>query len=405
MNLTDKIRDIARRAKEVRESFTFDPRTVDPKTAASHIREGLQGYSRIGGLKGTPQYEAKFAEALTFVTDVLQGRRPHWQLKEAMTTSDFVHLMGDMMYRQMLGHFAAYPTTWEQWCRRRVVRDFRTLNMMTLDGGQDILAEVGEKEPYPETSFTDGKYTLSVKKYGRRYGISWELTVNDDLNAFAERPMMMAVGARRSEEKLATQQLVGATGPHTGFFTVGNANKVTGNAVLSIDGLRIAYQVLKAQLDTDGQPIQINMAILMVPPALEITALNILNALVIRSTVHGGATNQELEMVNWMKSKLKLVVNPYIPIVASSANGNTSWFLIADPSDPMNRPAVNFGLLQGHEQPQIFQKASDSIQIGGGGSDFPGSFENDTIDYKLRHIFGAAQCEPKAAVGSNGSGA
>ena len=33
-----------------------------------------------------------------------------------------------------------------------------------------------------------------------------------------------------------------------------------------------------------------------------------------------------------------------------------------------------------------------------------GDFESDSIDYKLRHIIGASQGDPKMAVSSDGSG-
>jgi hypothetical protein len=32
------------------------------------------------------------------------------------------------------------------------------------------------------------------------------------------------------------------------------------------------------------------------------------------------------------------------------------------------------------------------------------SFENDTIDYKVRHVFGGTRVDPKMAVASTGTG-
>ena len=105
-----------------------------------------------------------------------------------------------------------------------------------------------------------------------------------------------------------------------------------------------------------------------------------------------------------MASKTRLSVDPYIPIVASTANGNTSWWLFAAAS--IGRPAIEIGFLRGHESPEIFIK-SPNVQAAGAGSvdAMNGDFDTDSIMYKVRHVFGGTQLDPKATVMSNGSGA
>jgi len=103
-----------------------------------------------------------------------------------------------------------------------------------------------------------------------------------------------------------------------------------------------------------------------------------------------------------MKARFRLNKDSYIPIVASSANGSTSWFLFGNPDN--GRPALEMGFLRGHEEPEIFMKAPNSIRVGGGGEDF-GDFDTDSVEYKVRHIFGGTREDPKMTVASNGSGA
>src|SRR6266550_822335 len=200
MLLTDKIRAIGTDAKRIRESMTFST-PGDPDFRSEYtIDKGDRSVRRSGA-----KWEAMVAECAELIRDVHRGRRPAWHLKEALTTSDFPLLFGDLLYRQMLGNYMPFPVSYPSWVRITEVNDFRKINLYTIDGGTAALtAIIKEQGPYPEVTFVEGRYQLQVAKYGRRYGISWEMVVNDDQNAFAQRPLMMAQGARRGEEYLAT---------------------------------------------------------------------------------------------------------------------------------------------------------------------------------------------------------
>lgn len=405
MKFMQKMDEVRASVRELKESLTA---VRDEDAGVNNLAAQESG---MVALKGGGRISESTLRLGGLIVDVLEGRRPLYLLKEAMTTSDFPLLFGDLLYRQMLGNYTAWPSTVDQWMRPVKVRDLRNLNLYTIDGGQAALTTaVKEREPYPEVYFTEGRYQASVAKYGRAYGISMEMILNDDLNAFQARPRLMATGARRGEEYLAASKACGSTGLNGTFFTSGHANIVTSNPILSVQALQTAMTILAAQRDADNEPIMIGSQILMVPPALEVTAQNILNGLQIRvndsSGTPGGATSsQYLYVANWMKGKLKLVVNPYIPVIASSSNGNTTWFVIADPNDQETRPAFFFNRLIGYEEPQLLMKANNAVNLGGGPANaMDGSFENDAINYKLRHFFGALQGDTKMAVGSSGAG-
>jgi hypothetical protein len=354
----------------------------------------------VRGRQKSPQYLHKLAEAAKLVGEVYQGKRPAYHLREAMTTSDFPQLFGDILDRQLLANYREAPYSWNLYTRRATVRDFRTVKRFTLEGSEGVLPEVLQSQEYTSSSLSDGQYTYAVKKYGRKLPISWETLINDDLNAFRDIPERYGRASRRSEEKFVTQLHVDANGPHASLYTVGNANKVTGNPVLSTTALQTAMTILSQQVDSDGEPIMVDAMVLEVPPALEIVAYNIVNALQLELNENGGSTNTKLIAPNWMRNRVKVAVNYYIPIVASTANGNTSWFLHADPSN--GRPALEMGFLQGHEEPEIFVKAPNAQRIGGG--TVLEDFDSDAIEYKVRHVFGGSRMDPKMTVASNGSG-
>jgi hypothetical protein len=303
----------------------------------------------------------------------------------------------------MLANYREQPSDWRGYIRTATVKDFRTVNRMYLNGGQDRLESVAEAGTYPAASVADGKYSYSVKKYGRRLPFTWEALINDDLDAFRDLPARLARAARRTEEHFATDLFAGTTGPDGTFFASGNSNVVTSNPALSISALQTAFTILAAQTDSDGEPIYIDAVHLVVPPALQVVAQNILNATELRLNENGGATNSQLVTTNWMKNKVQLHVNSYLPLVSSSSNGNTSWYLFADPRD--SRPAAEVGFLRGHEAPELFMKAPNAIRVGGGTVDpMAGDYDSDSFEYKVRHVLGGSLMDPKMAVASNGSG-
>lgn len=373
---------------------------------ASEQRLYAQEGRRVRGGRDNPKYRASLLEAANLYADVLAGRTRPWRLQEAMTTSDFQFLFGDILDRQLLARYQSMPVMWEKFARRGRVRDFRKVRRYTLDGGEAVLDPVPQNTEYPAATVTDGKYEYQVRKYGKRLPFTWEDFINDDLDALKDMPERLANAARFSIEKFATDLYAGATGPDTSFFSSGNKNVVTGNPALSIAGLTTAFTVLAAQIDGDGNPIYIDGVTLVVPPALEAVALNIVNATEIYAASGGGNGNSvdQLKVTNWMRNRVAVVVNPWLPIVSNSSNGNTTWYLFANPS--VGRPAMEIGFLQGHETPELFMKSPNAVRVGGGGLIDPmeGDFDTDAIDHKLRYVFGGTLMDPKSAVASSGVG-
>jgi hypothetical protein len=366
-----------------------------------YAREGR----RVRGGRNTPQYKQSLLEAARLYEGVLSGRLPGHRLAEAMTTSDFSLLFGDIIDRQMLASYQHMPVMWQSIAKRGRVRDFRTVDRFAVNGGEAVLSEVKEASEYPAASVSDARYQYQVKKYGKRLPFSWESFINDDLDALRDMPQRLANSARFSEERFVTDLFAGTTGPDGTFFAGGNNNIVTSNPTLSVAGLTTAFTVLAAQVDTDGNPIYLGNVILVVPPALKITANNILNATEILAADGGGdgTGNNQLRVANWLKNDVSVVVDPWLPIV-STTNGNTSWYLFADPN--VGRPAMEIGFLTGHETPELFMKSPNASRVGGGTVDpMDGDFDTDSIDTKVRHVFGGVLLDPKSAVASNGTAA
>lgn len=351
-------------------------------------------------------YRRAVRETARLIDRVRSGALPDLWLREAMSTSDFATLFGDIIDRQMLGVYAEVQQTYRQIMRMGTVRDFRTVNRYVLDGAENMLDEVKELGEYKAAKLTPNKYQISVKKYGRRMPFSFETMINDDLEALTDTPNRFSRAARRSEQRFATSIYVSASGPNATIYAAGNKNQVliangatVDNPKLSTQGLTDALTVLGNMKDVDGEPITIEAVILEVPTNLEITAEAILNA----TSLIIGADSAALRMEtnNWLKNRVKLVVNPYLNMI-NTTDGNSAWYVHAAATS--GRPPFEFDFLRGYEQPQLFMKAPNAIRVGGGAVDpMQGSFNDDSLDYKIRHIFGGGALEPKATVASRGT--
>lgn len=379
--------------------------SADIQTLFSGDGVSIRGISRRRESANPVQYLKRLRNAAQFTKDVYTGKRPVYQFTEAMTTSDFPQLFGDILDRSLLSSYSAAPVTWDQYANRAVLTSFRDVKRFRIDGGEGTLPTVPEATGYKAASLVDDVYTYAPKKYGRRIPLSWEATVNDDMGAFRDIPNKFGVAARRTEERFATTRYAGATGPLGTVYSVGNANVITGNPALSLAALNTARTILSNMRDVDGEPIVIEQFILVVPPALEITAKNIVNATAVEWTTLGGTPDGSggirLTSGNWVGSTMKVVVNAYLPVI-STTNGATSWYLFADPNN--GRPALEIGFLTGHEQPMITMKAPNQVLVGGGGGQLMEDFDFDTVQYRVRHVFGGAILDPKMTVASNGTG-
>lgn len=348
-----------------------------------------------------PRYLRSLNEAASLYSQVLSGRKPMYLLQEAMSTSDFPLLFGDIIDRQMLGVYATWPVSWSTYARKGSRRDFRTASLFTLDGAEGALSKVPQGSPYPEGKVNEGRFQYKVEKFGRQLPFLWEIFVNDDLDALRDMPNRLAIAARVTEERLATELFVDSTGPDSTFFSSGNGNLAGAGTDLTADTLAAGLTAMWTQVDTDGNPIFTGKVRLVVPPQLAIKARNIVNASQI-VTAPGATSGMQLVTENFAKGEVaEVVVNPWLPII-DTTNGDAAWYLFADPG--IGRPALEVGFLRGHESPELFMKSPNATRIGGGtvGAE-DGDFDTDSIAYKVRHVVGGTLLDPKAAFANPGA--
>jgi len=365
------------------------------------LMEDWSGYVSASDIQRPEGYERRLTEVINLLSNTsnLPAHKHEYLLREALTTSDFPLLFGDVLDRQMLAAYKATPPVWKPYTKLSTVPRIAPQvggYRFAMRGGDEHLDIVAEKSEYLASDRNADRYALSVDKYGRQFDISWEAMINDDLSALQDTPTRFAMAAQRTEHRIVVGQyaydLAGGIAHVVGgplYSTLAAELNETAGA-LTIGFLEQGLEVMAGRTDAAGEPIYCRAKFLVVPPALEMTARQILTSSEKRYT--GGAAGTAWPTSNVLPQYgLQLIVDPYLPAAAtangSAASQNTQWYLFSDPNDIRVIEAAH---LTGHERPEICMKASDKVTVGGGAiNPMGGDFATDNIFYRVRLIFGA----------------
>lgn len=361
--------------------------------------------------------EAAVLEAAQLMGAAFKGNRLAMvKFTEALASGDFANAAFEVLDREMLARYEDLPAVWTGYAARTTVRDFKKKKMVDLLGGRAALSRVPELTEYPARAVSKALYEMSVGKFGDRFAISWEAMVNDELGELADLPGHLAVGARDTESRIATSLLTAGTGPNGAYFSAtawgrtydestntfsgGSSNLLAGNPALTAQSLSDALTAIQSRRDLEGRPIVVQAFVLVVPPALEVAARNILSATEIRTTVGGTTTI----VGNWLSGKVTVVVDPWLPVLDTGPQAATTWYLL--PAPTASRKAFYVAFLRGHETPDLRVKADTGQRVGGGNIPAEeGSFDIDDIQYRIRHVVGSVGTDMIATAVSTGAGA
>ena len=357
------------------------------------LMEDWKGYHALSEVKRPENYEQRLKETVDLLTNArgFPQHRHEYLLREALTTSDFPYLFGDVLDRQVLASYKAVAPVWKSIVKMGTVpRIYPQIGgyRFAITGGDQYLAEVAEKGEYLASERNELRDAVYVKKYGRQFDISWEALINDDIGALKDTPDRFARAAVRTEHRLVSATYVNDLGTHAGGNLYQNA--INEDVLpLTIGNLENTVEAMQGPLflDVNGEPILNRPKFLVVGPALEFTARQILTSTtkMWTSTADDESASVAYPMTNVISQYgLVLIIDPYIPILDASYPG--SWYLFSDPSDIA---AMEFDFLVGHERPEICMKASDKVTIGGGAlSPMSGDFATDNVFYRVRVVCG-----------------
>lgn len=354
--------------------------------------------------------EAAVGRAMELLTNAkrMPSHRHQYLLREAITTSDFPDLFGFIIERDILARYRAVVADWRTYCAVGTMPNFNIGEEHKVQGQDERLDRVAEKGEYLVTPMHDAHYHRRVYKYGRQFDISWEALVNDALRAMRNIPQKFADACIRTEAFQVTSLYAAAAGPNPLLFGAPIVDVDTGAVTnlgalpLTIANLETTLSLMAMQVDINGEPIAVRGVHLVVPPLLEFTARQILTSAMKMWVDPAGAANAvastfaPMPMTNVLPQMgIQLHIDPYLPVVDVSGNRNGTWYVFGDPAQGA---AMQMDFLSGYEEPEICMKASDKVAVTGAPlSPFSGDFATDNVFYRVRHVLGGTQLDPRFA--------
>lgn len=292
------------------------------------------------------------------------------------STSDFPVLLTDTMHRVLQGAYAVQALTWQRFCKRGQVSDFRAHHRLRVGslGNLQPKNEVGE---YKTVAIPDGEKTsIAAATKGYIINLSREMIIDDDLGAFTDQASAMGRAAARTVEAdvYALLALNNGLGPvledGKPLFHADHGNVIATAAAPTTESFQAFRVAMAKQKDVSGNDfLDLRPAVWLGPVGLEATAKLINQAQYEPSTTKNSLTpNVSLGM--------------FRDIVGSPRLDGTRHYAFADVNEAA---AIEVAFLDGVDSPYMEQEdAFDTdgarfkvrLDYGVGGHDWRGAATN-----------------------------
>ena len=253
------------------------------------------------------------------------------QLEAGFSTIDIGGILSNVANKFLLDGFFSVERTWRNICAVRNVSDFKTVTSYRLIG-KDQYEQVAPGGELKHGTLGEENYTNKADTYGLMLSIDRRDIINDDLGAITTVPRKLGRGSG-----LKINDVFWATFlDNAAFFAAGNKNYLAGaDTALSIDGLTKAEVAFMDQVDSDGKPIGIMPAIVLVPTALSAMGTQLYKSMELRDTT----ANTKYPVANPHQGKFRVEVSRYLS--NSQYTGNSQQGLV--PAGRPERPAGDRG--------------------------------------------------------------
>lgn len=347
------------------------------------------------GWRKAPTREERVYEAAQFFG---AGRRggplAQAEVAEAFSTSDFPILLGAAFTKKAIAAQKAAVDEFEPVLTHTTAPDFERHKLVDLWSG-DEFERVTEGGEYKGGTLNETDLTHGTAKYGKSYGLTFELRLRRIFSDLANFPTLLGSGAVKAKNSAVAQLLVEAGAWDAAFFGT------VANVPLTPENLDAALKELATREDHRGDLVDTSNLVLMVGPGLQAEANRILNADKIVMEVTAGAKVTKTEITNPFRG----VVTPLVSRRLGKelgANQGKAWALVQGKGSTL--PSIIDTGLEGHDgNVDIRVKRDQGESVSGGTIPVDeGSFNDDTIWYRGRNFFGIDKGFTTGVYASNG---
>jgi len=298
-------------------------------------------------------------------------------IEAAGSTVSIGGILSNVANKFLLDGFNSVERTWRNIAALRSVTDFKTVTSYRLTGN-DQYERVSPGGEIKHGTLGEETYTNKADTYALMLAIDRTDIINDDLGAITTVPRKLGAGSGKTINDIFWKTFLA----NSAFFTAGNNNFISGaDTALGIDGLTKAEVTFMDQVDSDGKPLGVMPAILLVPTALSAMGSQLFKSMELRDN----GSSAKYPVSNPHQGKFRVEVSRYLSNAAYTGNSSKAWYLLAGAED---LPVIEVAFLNGQEAPTIETAEQSFNRLG--------------IQMRGYHDFGVALQDPRGGVRAKG---
>jgi phage major head subunit gpT-like protein len=252
------------------------------------------------------------------------------------STSDFPAILAGVTNKTLRAAYDTAPRTYPAIARRTTVADFKLVHRLQL-GEAPQLEKVNQSGEFKRGTIGEAQETYRIETFGKVIGITRQVLINDDLDAFTRVPALFGTSAATLESDVVWGIFTAnpAMADGTTLFHANHKNLAGSGAALDVAGLAKARTAMAQQRGLDGKTLlNVRPAYLVVPSALELAAEQLLAQNIVPA--------KAADVVPSSIRSLAVIAEPRL----DPASGAVPWFLVASPAAI---DTIEYAYLEGQE--------------------------------------------------------
>ena len=253
------------------------------------------------------------------------------------STSDFPLILSNVTNKTLRAAYDTAPRTFAPIARRTTVADFRDVHRLQL-GEAPQLEKVNESGEFKRGTLGEAQEKYRIETFGKVIGITRQVLINDDLDAFTRVPALFGTAAATLESDVVWGVITANAAMADGkaLFHAGHNNLAAAGVKLDVVALAKARTAMSLQKGLDGKTVlNIRPAFLVVPTSLELEAEQLLAQNIVPA--------KSVDVVPGSLRSLTVISEPRLDPGAGAA---VPWYLLASPAAI---DTIEYAYLEGQE--------------------------------------------------------
>ena len=265
-------------------------------------------------------------------------------IRSAFTaSSQFSGILDNTVNKTMQKSYAEAATTYQLWTGVGSNPDFKATSRYQISEGGALL-KINENGEFIDDKMTDNGVSSSIVTFGRKFSMSRQAIINDDLDYLTKMPAAYARAAKRGINKAVYAILNGNPVIYDGkqLFHADHANGIlSGGAAPSVAEMDLLQQQMMKQKNLRGEEfLNIRPRFAIVPVELDIKTRQLI------SSVNDPANATGVLTPNPFNGRLEVISD-------AELTNPKKWFTAADPN---NIDTIEVTYLNGNDMPTLESK-------------------------------------------------